>query len=457
MLSKSSPPQGYAVYELPAGAPGPGYEPHGAIINVWNIRVPEWVVSGPAETGKTLGCLQKLHALMNKYHNSQALMVRKTRNAMTASVLQTFERKVLGHGNPVKPLGGRHVERYEYPNGSQIFIAGMDDPGKALSSEWDFIYVNQAEELNLDDWETLSTRCTGRAGNTPYSMIFGDCNPGGPSHWIKKRAADNKLKIIESRHEDNPTLFDPVTGTITDQGIKSMSVLDNLTGVRYLRLRKGLWAAAEGAVYEEWDTSVHLIDRFPIPQSWTRVIVIDFGYTNPFVAQWWALDEDGRMYKYREIYMSHRIVADHARDIHRYSEGETIYAVVADHDAEDRATLEAAGINTLPAMKRISLGIQAVQVRLRKAGDGRPRIFIMRDSLVEEDPDLKSNRLPLKTEEEIEGYVWKPDKEEPVKKNDHGCDCLRYVTAFVDDVQPADVKRQETIVYDDDDYQISPI
>jgi predicted transcriptional regulator len=40
---------------------------------------------------------------------------------------------------------------------------------------------------------------------------------------------------------------------------------------------------------------------------------VDFGYTNPFVMQWWAEDPDGRLYLYREIYRTRRLVEDHAK------------------------------------------------------------------------------------------------------------------------------------------------
>ena len=42
--------------------------------------------------------------------------------------------------------------------------------------------------------------------------------------------------------------------------------------------------------------AVHVVDPFDIPTDWSRYLSIDFGYTNPFVAQWWALDHDGRLY-----------------------------------------------------------------------------------------------------------------------------------------------------------------
>jgi phage terminase large subunit len=75
-----------------------------------------------------------------------------------------------------------------------------------------------------------------------------------------------------------------------------------------------------------------------------------------------------------------------------------------------------------------------VQTRLRPAGDGKPRLFILRDSVVERDTELEDARKPTSTADEISGYVWaiKPGgdlKEEPVKENDHGADCTRYLVA----------------------------
>jgi phage terminase large subunit len=305
----------------------------------------------------------------------------------------------------------------------------MDHPDKVLSSERDFIYVNQVEELDLSDWETLRTRATGRAGHIAKPQVIGDCNPSVPTHWIKGM----NIPLIESRHEDNPTLFDQATGEITEQGILSLSILDELTGPRKARLRYGQWAGAEGMVYEDsWDAQRNLINPFTIPSTWRRFISIDFGFTNPFVAQWWAEDDDGRLYLYREIYKTQVLVEDHAREVKRLTT-EPIEAVICDHDAEGRETFtKHAGFNTIPAKKDVLDGIQAVAGRLRKAGDNKARLFIMRDSLVEKDSALAQKHKPTCTAEEVEGYVWKIPKtpgrkEEPLKENDHGCDAMRYI------------------------------
>lgn len=404
----------------------------GAAVALHDSTAHEVMLSGPAETGKTFAACWRLDTLLRRYPKSRAALVRKTRASMDATVLQTY-RAVIEQRGGVTLYGGSKPEWFDYPNGARCYVVGMDKPDKVLSGEFDFIYINQAEELLLRDYETLTTRATGRAGHAP-PQIVADCNPGTPTHWIKQRPS---LRLLESRHEDNPTLYTD-DGALTERGQRTMQILDALTGVRYLRLRKGLWVSAEGMVYDEYDPAIHLVDRFPIPPAWRRIRVIDFGYTNPFVCQWWAIDPDGRMVMYREIYMTGRTVARHVVDIRQHSEGEQYEATIADHDAEDRATLAEHGIVTLAARKEVSVGIQKVQGRLKKAGDGRPRIAIMRDSRIERDATLAEAHKPTCTAEEVEGYIWqpsadgKPVKEQPLKVNDHGMDDMRYAVMYVD-------------------------
>jgi PBSX family phage terminase large subunit len=409
----------------------------GGMLQLWESKHHEAILAGAYETGKTYAALHKLHALLCLFPGSNALMVRKTRNSILSSAVVTYEKKVLPFPPsdkrcPIQKYGGERPEFYIYPNGSRLTVGGLDDADKYLSAEYDFIYVNQAEEIPLDSWEKLIGRATGRAGNAPYTQVLGDCNPGPPNHWIKNRPS---LLVLLTRHEDNPALYDGENWT--EQGKRTIAILDGLTGLRYKRGRLGLWVGAEGVVYE-FDNTVHLIQRFEIPKSWQRVRVIDFGYTNPFVCQWWAIDNDGRLYLYRELYMTQRTVKVHVDKIKKLSEGERISVTIADHDAEDRATLKENGIETIAADKRVLVGIEKVQERLKKASDGKPRLFVLEDSLVEVDESLREKFHPYRTEDEFTVYAYpdgkdgKPIKEEPLKVYDHGMDALRYIVMYFD-------------------------
>lgn len=410
------------------------YVPRGAMAELFSYRGDEFCLSGPAGTGKSRGCLEYVHDCALNYPGCRWLIVRKTRVSLTESALVTFERYVLGEDNPICADVQRENRKiYRYPNGSEIVIGGIDRPGRIMSTEFDGIYVQEAIELTETDYESLTTRL--RNGVMPFQQIISDCNPDRPDHWLKQRADSGKLLMRHTTHEDNPVLWDGAQWTA--RGTAYLAKLDNLTGVRRQRLRFGQWVQAEGAVYEEWNPAIHLIDAFEIPPQWTRIRSIDFGYTNPFVCQWWAIDDDGRLYLYREIYRTGQLVEDLAKEIKQLSDGERIAYSVSDHDAEDRATLLRHGIGTRAAIKAVSMGIQAVQSYLKVAGDGKPRLFIMRGALVQPDERLNEEHKPLCTEQEVGGYIWqkaidgKPNKEEPVKLDDHGMDAMRYAVMSV--------------------------
>ncbi|MBK8260282.1 MAG: terminase [Nannocystis sp.] len=426
-----------ALYTHPSG-----FNLYGAARELWNFKGSEVILAGPYECGKTIAWLHKMNAVMCKYPNARGLMLRKTYRSLIESACITFEREVLanppGHPDcPIDRAGGSNPTAYEYPNGSRIVLGGMDNPSKLLSSAWDMIGVPQAEELTESEWGSLTRPITGRAGNVQHPQIVGDANPGPPTHWILHRPS---LTVLHSRHEDNPTLFDPATGEITERGKKTMAVLDALPGVLYQRGRLGKWVSAEGQVYDDFDRAIHLIDSFPIPSDWTRYWAVDFGYTNPFAWGEFAVDHDGRLYLVREIYRTRRLVEDHARHILAITHGSPQpQALICDTDAEDRATLERhLNVRTIAADKAISTGIQAVQMRLKKAGDGRPRLYIMRDALVERDEALAAAHRPVCTLDEFEVYVWPKGrdgsslKEAPVKEFDHGLDRLRYMAMYLE-------------------------
>jgi len=368
----------------------------------------------------------------------RCLILRQTRESLTESALVTFERDVLSPNHPLVTRitrGSRQV--YRYPNGSEIVVRGLrqggsDQAARVMSAEYDLIYVQEAIEIVEESWEALTTRL--RNGRLPYQQLLADTNPDRPTHWLKRRCDAGRTLMLESRHEDNPRLWSENTQSWTPEGQRYLARLDNLTGPRKTRLRYGRWVQAEGVVYEGWDPAVHIIDRFDIPADWPRLLSVDFGYTHPFVAQWWAVDSDSRLYLYREIYHTKRLVEDHARQIVELSVQEPApCAVICDHDAEDRATLERhTGWATVPAMKDVAAGVQAVAARLKRQGDGKPRLFVLRDALVERDPERAEAKKPCCTAEEFDGYLIDTKKDRPVKVDDDGMDTLRYVVYSLD-------------------------
>lgn len=449
------------------------YKPRGGCLALFNAREEEVLVSGPAGTGKSRACLEKVFATCLATPNVKALICRKTLASLGSSALETWRKYVVSEAmatGTVVYYGGSKEEpaQYRFKNGSKVIIGGLDKASRIMSTEYDLIYVQEATEITLEDLEMLKTRL--RNWTISFQQLLMDCNPAGAQHWLKLRCDEKISRIIESRHEDNPRLFNE-DGTKTKEGEKYIDgILEKLSGVRYKRLRLGLWVSSEGIIYEEFDPAVHILPwswydeesetdvEFEIPDEWPRYWAIDFGFTNPFVCQWWAHDtENDVFYMYREIYYTERTVEQHCQqimDIVAPEQERTWYdhlnrtertvierkwiepmptMVIADHDAEGRRTFEhKTGLGTKPAIKAVFEGINCVKERLKLDKEGYSKLYVMADVTVERDQSLVDKLLPASTQEEYGNYIWKVTadgriRDEPVKLDDHGMDPTRYL------------------------------
>lgn len=411
------------------------YEVRGGAARIFSCKAKEVLVEGPTRTGKTRALLEKAYAVALKYPGARIMLVRKTRAAMSESVLQTLEDDVLPRGAAwVRNTKRSHRDSYELPNGSIIIPRGLDQADKLMSMQFDRIFGFEWTEhgITVREHEYLLTRMSGKA--TGFQQMMVDCNPQHPGHWLNQRfnhCDGVKTERIHSGHRDNPLLWDEHRGDWTDLGRQYMETMSALTGVRRLRLLDGKWAQADGIVYPEFDANTHVIDAMPAGwQAWRKYRAIDFGYNDPFVCLWLA-DSGEALYVYRELYMSGRLVEDHARHIVELSKGEQYAATVADHDREDRETLARHGVQTTPAIKAIDRGIDAVRSRLRIGPNGKPGLYYLASAAVEYDRKLADAKRPTSLRDEFDSYIWAVrsgglQKETPVDADNHGMDALRY-------------------------------
>jgi phage terminase large subunit len=372
---------------------------------------------------------------MKKYSGATGLMLRKAREYASKSIVPFMQHTVIGDDPTVEMHKGDMF--FEYSNGSRLYWGGMKDDGQreAIRSmggdgSLDIVWMEEANAFFRLDYDEVLARMRGKAA--PWVQVLLSTNPDTPTHWIYLDLIQGGgASVYYSKASDNP--HNPASYLLT---------LSLLKGVLGDRLARGLWVQAEGAVYDEFDPSIHVIEPFEIPADWRRFRAIDFGYTNPLVCQWWAMDNDDRMYLYRELYVTKTLVEDAARTILELSEGEAIETTVCDWDAEDRATLERHGVYTDQAVKDVGTGIQAVKQRLAVQEDSRPRLFLFAGALVDEDEALRDAKRTTSTQAEFPGYVWpktadgKPIKEVPVKVDDHGMDALRYAVMYLENYGP---------------------
>ena len=291
----------------------------GANKEIQSYREGEFILEGPADTGKTFATLWLLDSLLRQSRRANAVMIRKKHVDIGPSVLMTYKRILelrerMGQGS-VRPFGGENPQWFEYPNHARLWICGLDNPGKALSTERDWIYCNQTEELTLNDWEILSTRCTGRGAVTDTPFLFGDCNPGAENHWILKREG---LKLFHSKIKDNPSIFDENGNMIPGQEGR-VAKLEALTGVRKARLFLGLWVGVEGLFFEEFDDELHTCAPFPIPADWYVWAGFDHGFNHNSSFTLFT-ENDGMVYVIGEHIKNRWLPPVHCKAIYRLLE-----------------------------------------------------------------------------------------------------------------------------------------
>jgi len=136
------------------------------------------------------------------------------------------------------------------------------------------------------------------AGKLP--KIIASSNPGGVGHqFVKEYFIDNKepfkvyqleakdggmkRQFIPAKLADNPTMLenDPMYA----------DKLSGLGGALAKAMLEGDWDAIDGAYFDKFDKTRHVIEPFEIPAQWYRFRAFDYGYSAPFSVGWYAVSE----------------------------------------------------------------------------------------------------------------------------------------------------------------------
>lgn len=387
------------------------------------------LISGPAGTGKSRACLERLHELIKDQPNSRALIVRKTRTSLTNSALVTYEDKVL-ENNPAV-IGNVHRENrsiYRYPHGGEVVIGGLDKPSRIMSTEYDVIYVQEAIELTDNDWEALVTRL--RNSVLPVQQLLADTNPDHPHHWLKKRCESGTTRYIESHHEDNPLLFRD--GQWTAIGQAYIAKLEGLTGVRKERLRFGRWVQAEGAIYDNFDIRYNVSEMTGFNPAWDIIWGVDDGYQygdGPGYANYhprvFLLGHDtpsGGIDIFYEAYFERTLEEKALNEMLAlpYPRPDRVYIDSAASQLKARIWDET-GIPTVGATHKVSEGLKNVR-RLIGPDENGVRLLHIHPRCVNLIRELSSYIYDANSSVAMIG------EPKPLKIDDHGPDALRYMT-----------------------------
>lgn len=392
-----------------------------------------YLTNGFIPTHNTYSILAKCHVLASKYPNTRILWLRKTKSSLADSILETFESNILPAGHYLVLDGPARTNRqsYKYRNGSEIVCGGLDKPEKYLSGEYDIIYIAEAAEVNHADYKLLLTRLScdhiKNADGSSWQQIIIDTNPKYPSHWINvyfNQPYANKKRIFIN-YSCNPKLFDDKLKDYTGFGKQYIdSLKETLTGTDYNRLFLGHWCQGDNLVYPEFKQEVHVIE--PLQDAVFDRIEVgqDFGWTAGACVVVGFLRDAAYVV---ETHINAKLQLDDWIGILRDIKSRWgLNRIIAD-SAEPRSIdyIASANLPIIPCKKgpdSIRTGVSLIKSRLNTSG-----LFIYNNACKSHCPILSYQKKPMTLQEEFYSYEMDMEKEQPIPKDNHLLDSLRYV------------------------------
>lgn len=212
-----------------------------------------------------------------------------------------------------------------------IALRNLDDPAKYASAEFAAIFVDELTKNPRQTFDDLRFRL--RWPGIEHSPFVAASNPGSKGHaWVKKLWIDRDFTGDDIRLDPEDFLFIPAKAG--ENPYLSQSYWDTLNSLPEAMRRamlEGDWRVFAGQVFAEWRDYLHVCQPFSIPADWTRWVAIDYGYSNPFCALWFArTPERDRIYIYRELYASGWRAREQAKRVNAASAGERTWLYAAD-------------------------------------------------------------------------------------------------------------------------------
>jgi hypothetical protein len=213
----------------------------------------------------------------------------------------------------VKWNGGLY--RWTFWNGSVIQFAHLqheDDVMNYQSQQFDIICFDEATHFTRFQYRYMLSRNRSNTPNMPRPFVAMGTNPGGPGHtWFKDEFVRigvpetvHSVEVEPGRFEDH--IFIPAklsdNHALEDRDPEYRKNLENQPDHIRRQLLEGDWDAVDGVAFPEWRGAIHTCEPFEIPEGWLRFRAMDWGYSKPYSVGWYAVDFDGRLWNYRELY-----------------------------------------------------------------------------------------------------------------------------------------------------------
>lgn len=336
--------------------------------------------------GKSWAVRMKALAGAARYPGLRALIVRRTYPELEHSIIWPMLTTIHSVQPPLGKYRGE-TRTVEFENGSVIRFGHLaaGNLGEYQGQEYDWIFMDEATQFTEREFRVLAATLRGTS-KVPRRMYL-TCNPGGVGHqWVKRLFVDRRFRgrekpeeyrFIPATVEDNKALLEGAPGYVE---MLELLPEDIRKGHRY-----GDWGVFAGQYFSEFDPKRHVAKGLAPKRGWRLYRGMDYGL-DMLACVWFALDETGRMYVYREVQEPGLVVSEAARLIRRLTPaGEDILATAAPPDLwstqkDSGRTMEElfckGGVPLLRVSSARVAGWLAVKERLRSGEDGLPGLVI---------------------------------------------------------------------------------
>ena len=380
----------------------------------------EVLYGGAAGGGKTKALIMDALLRCLKNSNTTAAIFRRSYRELEDTdikeAMASYPKEI------AKYNAGRH--EFSLVNGSKILFRHCENEADRFNYsgiEIQFLYFDELTSFEQTIYDFLKTRLRAKKSLGVTPIVRSASNPGNIGHgWVKKMFVDagpymsiQEQKLYsETLHKERivRTQYIPALATenpfITEEYIFELEAKPDALRRALLN---GDWDSFEGQVFTEFvnDRShykdrlwTHVIEDFEIPVWWPRYFSFDHGYSKPFSCLWWAIDESGIAYLYRQWYgckpnqankgieLTPRQIAEGIVNAEREEQENAIHVDrVADPAIFDRSRGDSVADQMMPANghkgvmfskadnTRIA-GLMQIHERLRFRNDGRPMMYI---------------------------------------------------------------------------------
>ena len=274
-------------------------------------------------------------------------------------------------------------------NGNLIEFISVDQPVKIRGRKRDYLWLNEANEFNYEDWQQLILRTTGQ--------IYLDYNPSDPYSWIyEKVVVRDDCTFIKSTYKANPFL--------DNDTVAEIERLKDLDPDYWQVYGLGEIGSVQTMIFRNFN----LVDDV---QGNLIGYGLDFGFTNSPTALVEVRQMDDNLYIKELLYQKRLTNTDLANKLRELNIDRQTEIIGDSAEPKSIEEIYRQGFNIKPAKKGagIHLGIDIMR---------RYKLHITKDSL---------NAI-----KEFRGYKWATDKNgdvlnSPVKVNDHLIDATRYL------------------------------